>query len=136
MSVQLNHAMDGLAIPLPADSQPVSTGRTARVQALLREVEQRRENDPRMRKWKLRVLGQKAARGWETNVAAWTGRADVWFEWELDAVRERVAVPLDGMMHQSYANPRGARTRGRTRADRARCGTVTTPGQGAFHSKQ
>ena len=74
----------------------------------------------------------------ETNVAAWTDRADVWFEWELDAVRERVAVPLDGMMRQSYAipNPRGARTRGRTRADRARCGTVTTPGQGAFYSKQ
>ena len=34
-----------------------------------------------MRMWKLRVLGQKTARDWESDVAMWADRKDVWFEW-------------------------------------------------------
>ena len=91
VSMQLNNAMDQLAIPLPAGCQPVSTKRTERVQALLGEAEKR------CRGWTCRVLGQKAARGWEGNVAEWTKRTDVWFEWRRGTTCERVTVLLDGM---------------------------------------
>ena len=70
MSMQLDNAIGGLAIPLPAGFQPTATRYAERMQALLREVEQGRETNSHMRRWKFRVLGLKDARGWE-NLSLW-----------------------------------------------------------------
>ena len=83
VSVRLDNAMDGLAIPLPAGCHPTSTKRTERMQSLLKDAEKR------CRGWACRTLG---------HIAAWTNGTDVWFEWRRGTDCERVAVLLHDLM--------------------------------------